>query len=115
MNVFQRFGPGKVAGLDAAADGFQPTLDGVAFGAGEDPGSREHLGVGDGAADVFAEEAAVETHRGGEAGDKGVRGLAEAAAPSLIDGFFAVHPEVLARNQCATLLGRSVSAYYSRQ
>src|SRR5690606_4473542 len=64
--------------------------------------------VGDGAHDVVAIQALVEVDGGGEAGDEGVDGLAEAAAPGLV-GLLKAHGRTRGTGQAQRLRnGQSV-------
>ena len=93
-----------LAGFDLGLDLLQARLDGVALVRGQHADLGQHGRVGDRAHDVMAVQTLVEVDRGGEAGDEGVDGLAEAAAPGLV-GFLAAHaglvqlrPEKVARS-----------------
>ncbi|MNO50624.1 hypothetical protein D3C76_410040 [compost metagenome] len=90
MHVFEVDAPVEGAGLDFRFDGFQAIDDGVAFGIGEDADLGQHRGVGDRPHDVVAIQALVEGDGGGEAGDEGVDGFTEAAAPGLV-GLVSAH------------------------
>jgi hypothetical protein len=84
VHVFQVDAPVELAGLDFALDGLQAIDDAVALGIGQHADLGQHGGVGDRAHDVVAVQALVESDGGGEAGDEGVDGFTEAAAPGLI-------------------------------
>ena len=84
----------KLAGLDFTLDVLQAGDDRVALGGSQHAGLFEHGGVGDRAHDVVAIEALVEVDGGGETGDEGVDGLAEATAPGLV-GFLDTHGNAL--------------------
>src|SRR3990167_6961849 len=88
--VFQAAAPVELAGFDFRLDLLEAVDDAVALGIAEYADFGQHGGVGDGAHDVVAIQALVEFHGSGKAGDKGIDGFAEAAAPGLI-GFFSAH------------------------
>src|SRR5690606_26498129 len=90
VHVFQVHAPVEGAGLDLGLDLLQTVDDGVTFGHGQHAGLLQHGGMGDGAHDVVTVEALVEVDGGGETGDEGIDGLAEAAAPGLV-GFLDTH------------------------
>ncbi len=90
VHVFQVDAPLEGAGLDLRLDFLQAALDRIALVGGQYARLGEHGGVGDGTHDVVPVEALVELDGGGEAGDEGVDGFAEAAAPGLV-GFFGTH------------------------
>ncbi|MCY1295631.1 hypothetical protein D9M69_386080 [compost metagenome] len=90
MHVFEVDAPVELAGLDLGLDLLETGLDGVALVRRQHADLGEHGRVGDRAHDVVAVQALVEVDGGGEAGDEGVDGFAEAAAPGLV-GFFAAH------------------------
>ena len=90
VHVFQVDAPVERAGLDFALDGLQAIDDAVALGIGQHADLGQHGGVGDRAHDVVAIQALVESDGGGEAGNEGVDGLTEAAAPGLI-GLVSAH------------------------
>src|SRR5690606_40409909 len=71
-------------------DQLEAVDDGVALGGAQHAGLLQHGGVGDGAHDVVTVQALVEVDGGGETGDEGIDGLAEAAAPGLV-GFLGTH------------------------
>ena len=84
VHVFQVDAPVERTGFDLTADGGQAVNDAVALGVGQHADFGQHRRVGDGAHDVVAVKALVEGDGGGEAGDEGVDGFTEAAAPGLV-------------------------------
>ena len=90
VHVFEVDAPVELAGLDFALNGLQAIDDAVALGIGQHADLGQHGGVGDRAHDVVAIQALVESDGGGEAGDEGVDGFTEAAAPGLI-GLVSAH------------------------
>ncbi|MNV18981.1 hypothetical protein D3C71_1098220 [compost metagenome] len=90
VDVFKVDAPVELAGLDFTLDGLQAIDDAVALGIGQHADLGQHGGVGDRAHDVVAIQALVESDGGGEAGDEGVDGFTEAAAPGLI-GLVSAH------------------------
>ena len=62
VNVFQLLAEFELAGGDIPADLLQPGDDLVPLVVGEDADFGEHVGVGDGAADIVGGEPAVEGH-----------------------------------------------------
>ena len=90
VHVFEVDAPIELAGLDFTLDGLQAIDDAVALGIGQHADLGQHGGMGDRAHDVVAIQALVEGDGGGEAGDEGVDGFTEAAAPGLI-GLVSAH------------------------
>ncbi|MDF9904080.1 UNVERIFIED_ORG: hypothetical protein OKW15_002036 [Pseudomonas reinekei] len=90
VDVFKVDAPVELAGLDFTLDGLQAIDDAVALGIGQHADLGQHGGVGDRTHDVVAIQALVEGDGGGEAGDEGVDGFTEAAAPGLI-GLVSAH------------------------
>ena len=90
VHVFEVHAPVELAGLDFLLDGAQAVDDGVALRVSEHADLGQHGGVGNRAHDVMAVEALVEVDRCGEAGDEGVDGFTEAAAPGLV-GLVSAH------------------------
>jgi len=91
VHVLEGGGPGELAALDLAADGFQALDDLPALVFGEHAHVGEHARMGDGAGDVVPVETLVEAHRGGEGLHEGIGGGGEAARPGLVDGLLVAH------------------------
>src|SRR5690606_5786347 len=99
VHVFQVDAPVELAGFDFRLDILEPGDDRVALLGIQHARLLEHGRMGDRAHDVMTVEALVEVDGGGETGDEGVDGLAEAAAPGLV-GFLDTHGNAL--GWCAT-------------
>ena len=84
VHVFQAHRPLESARLDIRPDLVEALDNAVALVLGQHPHLGQHGGMGDGAGDVVVIEALVEVHRGGEALDEGIGGLAEPTAPGLL-------------------------------
>ena len=89
VHVFQVDAPVEAAGFDFRLDLLQAVDDRIALGVAQHADLGQHRGVGDGTHDVVAVETLVEVDGGGETGDEGVDGLAEAAAPGLVGLLYA--------------------------
>ncbi len=81
VHVFTRNRPGEIACGDFRSNGAEPVLDRRQLLLGEHPDMGQHLGVGEGPADVLLGQALVELHRGGKALYEGIGRFLEAAAP----------------------------------
>src|SRR5690606_2039016 len=90
VHVFQIDAPVELSGFDLALDLLQTVDDGVTLGHGQHARLLKHGGVGDRTHDVVTVQTLVEVDGGGETGDEGIDGLAEAAAPGLV-GFLDTH------------------------
>ena len=81
VHVLELDAPLEATFLDLEADLAEARDDRRVLLGVEQPGARQHRGVGQRTADVVQREAAVEVHRGGEALHEGIGALAEPAAP----------------------------------
>ena len=84
VDVFQVLAEVELAGGDFVADLLQAGDDLVPLVVGEDADLGEHVGVGDGAADVVGVEPAVEAHAFGELLDAAVGRLVKNTTPRLV-------------------------------
>ncbi len=86
VHVFQADGPLEATGLDVFLHAFQAVDDLVALGVSQHTHFRQHGGMGDRAGNIMVIQALIKTHRGGEAFNKGIGRLAEAATPGFFGG-----------------------------
>src|SRR5690606_10043733 len=109
VHVFQIDAPVEGAGFDLSLNVLQVGDDLVALVGAQHAGLFQHGGVGDGAHDVVTVEALVELDGGGESGDEGVDGLAEAAAPGLV-GLVGAHECARRKRGCKGVNDNRVGA-----
>ena len=98
VDIFERYGPGKITLLDVGEDGFQPGNDVSAVSRTDNANVRQHAGMCNGAGDIMPVEPLVEVDRCSKGLDEGVRRFCEAPAPGLLWRIIVCH--VGNRNAC---------------